>query len=140
TYARRLGQEGEARALDRARGCADRRFVAGAYGSLPRLDLRTAFAADGDGDRGRLRPGPLRGCGVSLEAERGRNGVLYAVQWWKAIRDGEVLVLVETEAPWRLYVDGQLAFDGADEARVPPRVRRLVVPLTAGWHRVALKI
>src|SRR5205823_10320055 len=24
--------------------------------------------------------------------------------------------------------------------RVPPRVRRLVVPLTAGWHRVAVKI
>jgi tetratricopeptide (TPR) repeat protein len=139
-YARRFGHDTEARAFDRARGCPNRWFIAGAYGRLPRLDLRTPLPADGDNDRARLRPQPMRDCSLILEAERGRTGVLYAVQWFKAARAGEARVIVETEAAWRLYVDGAMVFDGLDEARVPPRVRVLLLPLTAGWHRVALKI
>jgi tetratricopeptide (TPR) repeat protein len=139
-YARRLGHEAEARRLDRARGCPDRWFVAGAYGALPRLDLATPFAADGDGDRARLRAVGMRGCSLTLEAEHGRAGVLYGVQWFHTERATEALVTVETDAPWRLYVDGGLAFDALSPDRVPPRTRRLAVPLAAGWHRVALKI
>ena len=139
-YARRLGREAEARAFDRARGCPDRWFVAGAYGALPRLDLATPFAADGDGDRARLRTVGMRGCSLALEAEHSRTGVLYGVQWFHATRATDALVSIETDAPWRLYVDGGLAFDALSPTRVPPRLRRLVVPLAAGWHRVALKI
>ncbi|MCA1664154.1 MAG: hypothetical protein LC659_07790, partial [Myxococcales bacterium] len=139
-YARRLGHEAEARGFDRERGCPDRWFVAGAYGSLPRLDLATPFAADGDADRARLRPVAMRGCSLALEGEKGRAGVLYGVQWFRATRAGDALMIVETDAPWRLYVDGALAFDALSPDHVPPRVRRLLVPLSAGWHRVAIKI
>src|SRR5262249_58658512 len=92
------------------------------------------------GDRERLRAVALRGCSLVLEAEHGRTGVLYGVQWWKAERATEALVSIESDAPWRLYVDGALAYDALSPTTVPPRVRRLVVPLAAGWHRVALKI
>ena len=139
-YARRLGREAEAGGFDRARGCPDRWFVAGAYGNLPRLDLATPFAADGDGDRERLRAVPMRGCALTLEAERGRTGVIYAVDWVKAPRATEAQLMVESDAPWRLYVDGVLAFDALSPDRVPPRVRRLRLPLAAGWHRVAIKL
>ncbi|MCU1283355.1 MAG: hypothetical protein JWM53_6901, partial [bacterium] len=139
-YARRLGNEAEARRFDRARGCPDRWFVAGAYGALPRLDLATPFAADGDADRARLRPVGLRGCSLTLEAEHGRAGVLSGVQWFHAARATEALVTIESDAPWRLYVDGTLSFNALSPERVPPRRRRLVVSLPAGWHRVALKI
>lgn len=139
-YARRLGEEAEARRLDRARGCADEWLVAGAYGKLPHLDLLRALPPDGDADRARLRRVPVRGCSVALEAERGRSGVLYAVNWYRAARDVEARVVVDTDAPWRLYVDGALVFDGVEADHVPPRVRRLTLPLAAGWHRVALKI
>ncbi|HEY2745918.1 MAG TPA: hypothetical protein VGL86_14880, partial [Polyangia bacterium] len=139
-YARRLGREAEARGFDRARGCPDRWFVAGAYGSLPRVDLATPFAADGDGDRARLRAAGMRGCELVLEGDKGRAGVLYGVQWFHAARAADARVTVETDVPWRLYVDGAMAFDALSPERVPPRVRVLAVPLTAGWHRVALKI
>ncbi|HEX9103167.1 MAG TPA: hypothetical protein VF997_13240, partial [Polyangia bacterium] len=97
-YARRLGREAEARGFDRARGCPDRWFVAGAYGALPRVDLSTPFAADGDGDRARLRGVGMRGCALGLEAEHGRAGVLYGVQWVRAPRAVEALLSVESEA------------------------------------------
>lgn len=139
-YARRLGDEAAARALDRTRGCNDHWFVGGAYGKLPRIDLSTQFPADGDGDRARLRPVPTRGCAMVLEAEHGRNGVLYAVGWFRAARAVEALAVVESDVPWRLYVDGALAWDNLSPERVPPRVRRLRLPLDGGWHRVALKI
>ena len=54
----------------------------------------------------------------------GAPGVLYGVQWVQAPRAGDALVTVETDAPWRLYVDGALAFDALSPERVPPRVRR----------------
>ena len=139
-YARRLGREAEARGFDRARGCPDRWFVAGSYGTLPRLDLATPFAPDGDGDRARLRAVGMRGCELVLEAEKGRAGVLYGVQWFHAAKAGEARITVEADAPWRLYVDGAMAFDALSPERVPPRVRNLALPLGAGWHRVALKI
>ncbi len=140
SYARRFGQEAVARELERARGCADRWFIAGAYGTLPRLDLQKSYGPELDLDRERLRALPTRGCAVGVEAERGRSGVLYAVQWWKAAHRTEARIIIDSDQPWRLFVDDTALFDAIDVARVPARVRTLVVPLSAGWHRVVVKL
>jgi tetratricopeptide (TPR) repeat protein len=140
SYARRSGHEQDARAFDRARGCPDRWLVAGSYGQLPRLDLMTPFAPEQAGDRERLRPVQARACGVTLEAQKGRSGVLYAVGWFRAARAQEAVAVIDTELPWRLYVDGAPAFSSTDEDRYPPRVQEVALPLSAGWHHVALKL
>ena len=141
-YARRLGDEADARATDVERGCPDQWFVSGAYGNLPRLDLATPFPPeDVRGPRvPERRAVPMRGCSLTLEAEHGRAGVLYASQWVHLDHAADVLFTIEADAPWRLYVDGTLAFDALSPNRVPPRVRRIVVPLAPGWRAIAVKI
>ena len=49
-------------------------------------------------------------------------------------------ILVDSDQPWRLFVDDEALFDAIDVTRVPARLRTLVVPLSAGWHRVVVKL
>jgi cellulose synthase operon protein C len=140
TYARRLGREDEARGFDAARGCPGHWYVAGSYGRLPRLDLETSFAPDGDGDRARLRDERVRGCNFAIDADGGLQGVLYAAGWMRAGNATDAVVTVEDDEPWRLYVDGKPAFDARDATKYTPRIRRVTLPLAAGWHHVALKM
>ena len=98
-YARRLGHEAEARGFDRARGCPDRWFVAGAYGSLPRLDLVDAASPPTVTAIARgCAPSGCAAAALTLEAEHGRAGVLYGVQWFHAARATEALLVVDTDA------------------------------------------
>jgi len=139
TYARRAEQEAEARRLEREAGCPSRWWVAGPYGKLPRLDLFTAFEPEQKAIDG-WRAAPARGCSVVVTGPRGRSGVVYAASDVKLARDGAIVVTVETEAPWRLFVDGAAVAGGLEEGVAPPRVRQARVALPSGAHRVLVKL
>jgi tetratricopeptide (TPR) repeat protein len=138
TYARRAEAEAEARRLEREAGCPSTWWVAGPYGRLPRLDLFTPFEPEKGSTE--WRSAPARGCSVVVTGPRGRSGVVYAANDVKLARDGAIVVTVETEAPWRLFVDGVAVAGGVEEATAPPRVRQTRVALSSGTHRVMVKI
>jgi tetratricopeptide (TPR) repeat protein len=137
SYARRAGDESAAREMDRDAGCAAQLRVSGPYGKLPRLDLDRPFPPESG--EGAWRIAPARACQVVLDGPVARQGVIYGEELVRAKHDQRALVVVETELPWRLYIDGQLKFVQADPDRFAPRVRELVVELPAGWHRLLLK-
>jgi tetratricopeptide (TPR) repeat protein/transglutaminase-like putative cysteine protease len=139
-YARRRGDETEARQLDRAAGALDRWFVAGPYGTLPRLGLQRALPPDEGGDVTALREVKARAGQVALEAPRMRAGVLYAVGWLRATRDQTATLVIGSDQPWRLFVDGRPLYDRVEEDHYPPRITTLDLALAAGWHRVTLKV
>jgi predicted Zn-dependent protease/transglutaminase-like putative cysteine protease len=138
-YARRRGDEAEARRLDRAGGCPDRWFASGPYGRLPRLDQTREFAPDSSVP-GDLREAPARACQVVLDGPDSHQGVIYAIGWVRAQKDTTAVAVVETDEPFGLFVDGARVFTLMDQDRTPARTQEIPVALTAGWHRVAFKL
>jgi tetratricopeptide (TPR) repeat protein len=139
-YARRRGDEAEGRRLDRQAGAIDRWWMAGPYGGLPRLGLQRPFPPDEGGDLGALREVRSRMGQIALEAVRMRTGVQYAVTWVKATRDQRVHLVVDTDQPWRLFVDGNALAEQIEETRYPPHLAELDLDLEAGWHRLTIKV
>ena len=138
-YARRRGDEIEAKRLERRAGAVERWFVAGPYG-LPRLGLSRAFPPDEGGDAAALREVRSRMGQLTAEAPRMRAGVLYAVTWLRATRNQPVLLAIDTDQPWRLFVDGKPLAARIDEGSYPPHLVELAIDLTAGWHRFTIKV
>jgi len=138
-YARRRGDEAEARRLDRSGGCPDRWFASGPYGRLPRLDQLRPFAPDSSVPAG-MREAPARACQMVLDGPESRQGVIYAVGWVRAARALTALAVVETDEPFGIFVDGARVFTLLDQERTPARVQEAPLRLSAGWHRVAFKL
>jgi tetratricopeptide (TPR) repeat protein len=137
-YARRAGDEEAARGFDRAAGCPASLRVSGPYGKLPRLDLANAFEPENGGGEWRTAKG--RACSVVLDGPVQRQGVIYGEEWVRAAKDQRALVVVDTELPWKLFVDGQLKLVQVDPDRYPERERLILVDLPSGWHRLTLKV
>ncbi len=136
--ARRLRHRPQLAALDARLGCATGWFVSPVYGRLSHLDLDRKFAPEG------AQPGPLveqstHGCQLRIDPADA-SGVRYATQWISLTRRTEVAIFVESELDWRLYVDGHASFANDDRAHHPPRLRKVLVELGAGWHRLQFKI
>jgi cellulose synthase operon protein C len=139
-HARRNGDETGARALEVQAGCPERWFIGGPYGHLPRLDLMREWAPDADAERDKLREVKPRACQVVLDGPQAHPGVLYAVTWIEAPRALEIEMAVETHTPYRVSIDDLWIGDNLDARHFPAELQRLRARLTAGWHRVVLKI
>jgi len=139
---RRAGDESSARARERDAGCPRRWFVAGPFGRRPRLDLGTPFAPDQENDAGPLGTAPARACQVALDGATGHSGVVYGIGWAHTPdhKPGKFLVGVDTESPYRLFVDDKEVIDSRSEDRWPSRIQEVEVQVAGGWHRIALKI
>jgi tetratricopeptide (TPR) repeat protein len=140
TYARLRGDEVGARRLEKRAGAVERWFVAGPYGSLPRLGLSRPFPPDEGGDERGLREVRSRLGQVSLEAPRMRAGVLYGVAFVRATRAQKAQLVIDTDQPWRLFIDGKPLHDHVDAEHYPPHLVTLEVDLEEGWHRLTLKV
>jgi tetratricopeptide (TPR) repeat protein len=138
-YARRAGDETEARRLEKRGGDVERWLVGGPFGTLPRLGLPRAFPPD-DGNLAGFREVRARLGEVTLEAPRMRAGVLYAVTFVRAVREEKATLIIDSEQPWRLFIDGKPLYDQIDEQHYLPHLVELDVVLPAGWHRVAIKV
>lgn len=134
------GQEAEAQAVDRERGCPAAFYGSGPHGHLPRLDLTTPFPPE-DPARDPARAGYRRyngyGCEITLSGGRAPRGVVYAVAYAQVRGSGPLPLAIETGGePFALFVDGERLL--LDEA--PTRRRHLALTLTPGWHALALKV
>src|SRR5262249_18576257 len=132
-YARRRGDEEEARRLEKRAGLIERWFVGGPYSALPRLGLS---GDDPTSDGKPLREVRARLGQVPLEAPRMRAGVLAAVTWVRAAADQKLSLALEAEQPWRLFVDGKLLHEHIDADHYPSHLVELDLELAAGWHRL----
>ncbi len=139
---RRRGDEAGARERERQAGCPRRWVVAGPIGHHPRLDLGAAFPPVQQSYAGKLASAPARGCQVALDGATGHSGVIYGLGWAHTPDDkaGKLLVGVDTESPYRLYIDDREVIDSRAEDRWPSRIREVEVEVGSGWHRIALKI
>jgi tetratricopeptide (TPR) repeat protein len=139
-YARRRGDESEARNLEKRAGAIERWSVAGPYGPSPHLGLSREFPPDSGKPLTAPHELRTRQGQMALEAPRMRAGVMYAVTWVRATRDQPVALVLDTDQPWRLFVDGKALADQVDETAYPPHLVELDLTLAAGWHRITIKI
>jgi tetratricopeptide (TPR) repeat protein len=138
-FARRAGDEAGGRRYDRDAGCPDRWWTSATFGALPRLDLDTAYPPERSMGLNELHEAPTRGCRVTLDGSTGRAGVLYAVGLFRVDRRGEVVLTLDTDAPYRISLDSG-EFRQIELDRFPARRRELRATVEPGWHRVLLKI
>ncbi len=135
-YARRRGDEAAAAAMDRVR-CPAAWRVSGPWGHLPRLDLAKPLPPELSQPLvGKLAP--TRACAFSVEMPR--PGVAHATTWVNASRAATTTVTVDSGEPWLLVVDRKTVFESSERDRYPARVRRVAMPLAAGWHEVTLRV
>jgi len=139
---RRTGDEAGARTKEREAGCPGRWFVAGPFGHHPRLDLGNPYPPDPSAYAGRLTSASARACQVALDGATGHSGVLYGIGWVHLPGDkaGKILIGIDTESPYRLFVDEGEVLDSRNEARWPSRIQEVEVEVSGGWHRIALKV
>ncbi len=136
---RKLGDEEQGAKLDGARGCPAAWRATGPFGTLSRLDLSRPLSPE-SAEPLSGRAAPTRACVFALQPPDGRSAVMHAHQFVSVPRAMTATITVETDQPWRLFVDGAPVWRTDVADRYPPRRQAIDVALGAGWHEVLLAL
>ncbi|MBW2701089.1 MAG: DUF3857 domain-containing protein [Deltaproteobacteria bacterium] len=67
-------------------------------------------------------------------------GVFFVQSWFRLESPKKLRLRISSEGPWSLSMNGQALHQHDRHLQNLPRVQRLAVGLTAGWHQIQLKL